>query len=59
MFFHDFSMRNTIYPAPYRRNKSIIIIPPGNDVPYLTAVWMLLPSTDRGRPYFTMGDVIT
>ena len=52
-------MSNEICPTPCWRNKSISTIPSSDYGPHLTAVWMVLLSLDLGRPYFTMGDVIT
>ena len=59
VFSNKCSMRNAICPAPCWSNKSIIPITPSDDGPYLTAVWMVLLSPDGGRPYFTIGAVIT
>ena len=59
VFFHKCFMRNTIYPAPCWGNKSISTMPPSNDGIYLTSMWMVLLSPALGRPYFTMGSVIT
>ena len=50
---------NAIYPTPCWRSKSIPKISPSYDGPYLTAVWMVLTRPAQGRPYFTMGAVIT
>ena len=52
-------MRNAIYPAPYWRNKSISSIPPSDDGPYLTAMWIVLLRPAWVTPYFTMVAVIT
>ena len=59
VFFHYCSMINDICIAPYWKNKSISLMPPSDDGPYLTSVWTLLMTLDWGRPYFTMGGVIT
>ena len=58
-FFHECYMSNAFFTAPYWRNKSRIMMPPSDDGPYLTYVWIVLMRMDRGRPYLTIGDVIT
>ena len=57
--FHNYYMRSKICPAPCWRNKSISLMSPSDDDPYLTSVWMLLLRLARGRPYFIMVAVIT
>ena len=52
-------MMNEICPAPCWRNNYISPMPPSDDGPYPTAVWMVLLIPAWGRPYFTMGTVIT
>ena len=51
-------MRNEICTVPCWRNNPISLMPPSDDGPYLTTVWMVLLRTDWGRPYFMMGAVI-
>ena len=52
-------MRNSICLAPCWSNNSISPMPPSDDGPYLTDVWMVLLRPDQGRLYFKMVDVIT
>ena len=58
-FLNECSMRNEICPEPCWSNYSIGPMPPSDEDLYLTGVWMLLMRTAWGRPYFTMGVLIT
>ena len=59
VLLHECSMSNLICTALCWRNNYISPMPPSDDGLYLTAVWMVLQRSDQGKPYFTMGAVIT